>query len=187
MSTPAFAFSSESNERYTPPEIIDAARSVMGSIELDAASCDLANLVVRADRYYTAADDALKLDWVARSVWCNPPYGKVHNQSRAGLFLSKMVAEYTAGHFEEGILLVNAAPSAAWFLPAYRYPVCFTNGRLNFLDHNLVPLTQPTKDNALIYFGDNVDRFIARFNGMVGTVVFSEDWLVRWRERNGRG
>lgn len=171
MTIPTFSFSSESNERYTPPAIISAARRAMGSIDLDAASCEKANQIVEANRYFTAEQDGLSRAWNASSVWCNPPYGKSGTFSMAGLFLKKMIYEYDELHFEQGIILVNACPSAAWFQPAYRFPICFTDGRLKFLDRNLKPLNQPTKDNALIYMGQDVDRFVDVFDGEIGTVV----------------
>ena len=173
MNTPTFSFSSESNERYTPPEVIQAVKSVLGYIDLDAASCEQANRVMGASRYFDIRDNALNQKWIADTVFCNPPYGKVQNKSQAGIFLQKMIDEYRLGHFKQGIILVNACPSSAWFKPAYQFPICFTDGRLCFLDYQLKPLNQPTKDNALIYMGDDIRRFIDVFHGTIGTVMVS--------------
>ncbi len=62
------------DEWYTPAPVIEAARRLMGSIDLDPASCETANQVVKATRYFTISDDALQQDW-SGNVWCNPPFG----------------------------------------------------------------------------------------------------------------
>ncbi len=52
-----------SNEWYTPSYIIEAARQVLGSIDLDPASCALANQTVKAAKYFTVDDDGLAQSW----------------------------------------------------------------------------------------------------------------------------
>jgi hypothetical protein len=47
-----FEHSSESNEHYTPPEVVEAARKLLGAIDLDPFSCALANSVVQATEYF---------------------------------------------------------------------------------------------------------------------------------------
>ena len=62
------------DEWYTPPPIIEAARNLMGSIDLDPASCEAANTVVQAKQYFGINDDALQQHW-GGNLWLNPPYG----------------------------------------------------------------------------------------------------------------
>lgn len=65
-----------SAEWYTPPKYVEAARTVMGGIELDPFSCRLANeMIVRADRYMDKDYDSLRGDvcWQAETAIINPP------------------------------------------------------------------------------------------------------------------
>jgi hypothetical protein len=52
-------------ERYTPAQYIEAARSVMGTIDLDPATSKHAQKTVRAKRFFTAEDDGLARDCMA--------------------------------------------------------------------------------------------------------------------------
>src|SRR5579859_6970510 len=82
------SLSSKSNEWYTPAPYVNAARQVMGGIELDPASCAQANRTVQAARYYSQADNGLAQDWTCRSLWCNPPYGRTAHISNQEIWTS---------------------------------------------------------------------------------------------------
>lgn len=41
--------SSQSNEWFTPARYVEAAREVLGSIDLDPASCEAGNRIVQAE------------------------------------------------------------------------------------------------------------------------------------------
>ena len=62
------------NEWYTPEKYVEAARKVLGKIDLDPASSKPANKIIKATKFYTLADDGLKQPWNGR-LWLNPPYG----------------------------------------------------------------------------------------------------------------
>lgn len=73
--------SADSSEWYTPPEILDPARALLGGIDLDPASSELANRAVCSNKIYTEADDGLSKPWVRFdgrvdeecNVFMNPP------------------------------------------------------------------------------------------------------------------
>ncbi|MFM7854142.1 MAG: DNA N-6-adenine-methyltransferase, partial [Flammeovirgaceae bacterium] len=67
------ANNSGNNEWYTPADIVNKARLVLGSIDTDPASNIIAQQVVLADKYYTSETNGLDKDWCG-SVWMNPPY-----------------------------------------------------------------------------------------------------------------
>lgn len=63
-------------EWYTPPYITNAVAELLGGIELDPASNELANKFVGAQRYFTKEQNSLELDWKAETLWLNHPFSK---------------------------------------------------------------------------------------------------------------
>jgi hypothetical protein len=79
--------SSASTEHYTPQAIVDAATRTLGSIDLDPASCELANTIVQATSFFSEKDNGFRKAWLSRggalsNVFLNPPGGKSDNQER---------------------------------------------------------------------------------------------------------
>lgn len=66
--------SSESWEHPTPQDVVQAARSVMGEIDLDPASSTTFNERIKAKDIFTEFDDGLARNWHGR-VFLNPPGG----------------------------------------------------------------------------------------------------------------
>lgn len=66
--------SSETNEHYTPADIVEASRLALGGIDLDPASCEVANRVVKASRIFTRETNGYGRPWDGR-VFLNPPGG----------------------------------------------------------------------------------------------------------------
>lgn len=75
--------SSNSNEWYTPPRYVEAAREVLGAIDLDPASCETGNRIVRAKAYFAEARNGLVQRWYGR-VFLNPPYGRTGGKEQSG-------------------------------------------------------------------------------------------------------
>lgn len=158
--------SAKSNEHYTPKEITLAARAVMGGIDLDPASCALANENVGAVKYYTKEDDGLIRPWHGR-IWVNPPGGKPTdkvtgkriNRSLSQMFYFKAVEEWQARNAEQvmflGFTLEILRLSQHSELPsALRFPFCILRERTDFLqpvEGKLVAQEDPTHANVVIY------------------------------------
>ena len=97
-------------EWYTPDEYLQAARDVLGRIDLDPASSVMAQEKVRADRFFTIEDNGLRQEWHG-NVWLNPPYA----QPNIALFASKMVAEFRSGRVKAAVMLTHNFTDTKWF------------------------------------------------------------------------
>lgn len=155
------------NEWYTPPEHIAAARAVLGTIDLDPASSEIANRTVKAERFFSIADDGLKQEWAGKRIYMNPPYAQPFIMQ----FVAKLVQEIAGGNVTEAIALTHNYTDTAWFHLAMSRAsaVCFTKGRIGFLSPE-GKRAAPTQGQAFIYFGDNVKGFadvFARFGFVV--------------------
>jgi len=142
-------------ERYTPCEFIEAARAVLGEIDLDPASHPDAQQTVRALRYFTEKDDGLTQEWNGR-VFLNAPY----HRDLAPKFVDKLVAELTAGRVTAAILLTNNCTDTNWFDAAVRVcaGLCFTHGRIEFHVPKCEDV-EPNQGQSFLYFGKDVQRF----------------------------
>ena len=153
-------------EWYTPARYIEAARQVLGTIDLDPASSEAAQFTVRAKHFHSAEDDGLKHEWRGR-VWLNPPYHRALMPD----FVAKLVDAYDAGEVSAAILLTNNATDTEWFQNAARVAqaICFTNGRVKFVNKE-GDFSAPPQGQAFFYFGPDPVKFAAVF-GDIGFVV----------------
>ena len=160
------SLNSGENEWYTPPVYIEAAREAMGSIDLDPASCEVAQANVKAKRHFTIDDNGLDKKW-SGNVWLNPPYSK----ELIGLFAEKVVGE--SSRLKQAIVLVNNATDTAWFhrLASVASAACFIKGRIRFLDKTGSPANTPVQGQVVIYIGPGVDDFRKAFSRF-GVVMF---------------
>lgn len=157
--------SSASDEWYTPPETLELARLVLGGIDLDPASNDLAQRWIQAGTYYTQNDDGLSLPWEGR-VWLNPPYGV-----QTGQWTQKATESLDSGSVTEAIILVRPAAGAAWFQAlSSRFACCTTHKRIRFIDKNGTQQASPVHGNCFFYLGERIQRFREVF-GEIGVVT----------------
>lgn len=154
-------FGTGENEWYTPSGYLTLAREVLGGIDLDPASSDLANETVRAACIHTLEHDGLSKKWGGR-VWMNPPYAQPWIQR----FIEKLVEEYRAGHIEAAIALTHNYTDTAWFHAGAEAAsaICFTRGRIAFVDPD-GKKASPTQGQAFFYFGPDPERFAQVFSG----------------------
>ncbi len=184
-------------EHYTPPDVIEAARDVLGGFELDPASCALANKTVRAARILRREDDGLRHPWRGR-VFCNPPGGKTQGRSNAKLFWEKLLDEWASGETSSAVfvgfnleLLQTAqrrTDGRMASLCPLDLPICVPRERLAFhreREGALVAGNSPTHANVLVFLPDlisdvspQLDRFRTTFEAL-GRVAIPEGMTDR--------
>jgi ParB family chromosome partitioning protein len=154
------AQNSGENEWYTPPQFIESARLVMGSIDTDPASSDIANKVVGASEYFTKEMDGLSQKWRG-NVWMNPPYA----QPLINQFAEAVSQKLESGEIDQAIILVNNATETQWFqrMAGVASAVCFPKSRIKFLDPSGKP-GAPLQGQAIIYFGNCPKLFRQEFS-----------------------
>lgn len=164
---PHVSFNSGNNEWYTPADIIEAARKTMGGIDLDPATSEVAQEVVKANTYYTVETNGLDKPWSGR-VWMNPPYAS----ELISQFVDKLIAELL--NIEQAIVLVNNATETEWFnkLVDKATMVCFPKSRVKFYMPD-GKTGAPLQGQAILYFGDNASAFSNEFRnkGWLASIV----------------
>ena len=152
------------HEWYTPDYILDAARELFwGVIDLDPASSDVANERVKAKRYFTEEQDGIIHDWVANSVFLNPPYGFPQIQD----FCEKLVYEYHCGNVITAVVLTNNSTGTAWsrLLGNNSEGICLLDERVKF--HYKGKFNSlPMQGQVIWYLGDDFDRFNESFRSI---------------------
>jgi hypothetical protein len=193
--------SSESNEHYTPFEVISAAKNLMGGIDLDPASCEVANNTVAAGDYYDKDDDGLSQKWYGR-VFLNPPGGKLRladgkwvpvvkgqkgqgafntHKSSAAVWWSELVRRWIDKEVAEAVFvgftleILRSTQHVPALRSALTFPMCFPRERLCFGG-----ATSPTHANVLVYLPPNassfcIEGFKANFEPL-GEIVIPEGW-----------
>lgn len=154
------ANNSGNNEWYTPVDYIQLARSVMGGIDTDPATSEIANRTVQASTIFTESDNGLSKKWSGR-VWMNPPYA----QPLIADFSEAVSAKYEDGEIEQACILVNNGTETQWFqrMLSASSAVCFPKSRIRFVGPDGVH-GAPLQGQAVLYMGENVEAFISAFS-----------------------
>jgi ParB-like chromosome segregation protein Spo0J len=163
------AHNSGDNEWYTPAKHIELARAVMGGIDTDPASSEVANRTVKATKIFTAQDDGRAQEWTGR-VWMNPPYA----QPLIADFAEAVASKFESGEIEQACVLVNNGTETQWFqrLLSVASAVCFPKSRIKFLDPQGNPSGAPLQGQAIVYMGGRADVFGEHFS-QEGSVLFA--------------
>lgn len=153
-------------EWYTPLYLIEAAKHVLGAIDLDPASSRTANTVVKAYRYYDIRRDGLGRSWwntldVSPSpsrVWLNPPYGR-----GISLWIDKLIDEYTKGHVSAALVLTFGSTETGWYQKLIQFPQCLLKRRVQHWLPDGSKCTGSPRGSVVTYIGPNWNRFVQVF------------------------
>lgn len=173
---PIAQYLSLSNEHYTPPYIIDAARATMGSIDLDPASNSLANTIVQATTYYTINDNGLSKSWHG-NVFLNPPGGTVNGRSNQQIWLEYARCELDKGNAKQLVFISFNIESLRICGSLLRNSlVCIPFNRLRYYSEYQPGVLKEgnwnsknkwtnahTHTSCIYYFGYNSSEFINNF------------------------
>ncbi len=163
--------SSAKQEHYTPSDIVEAARKVMGGIDLDPASCEKANEIVKAAAYCTRENNGLLHPWWGK-VFLNPPGGRefgATGRPNSQLWWPKLVDEWCSGRVEQAIFvgfsieILQSSQSGKGPIPL-DFPFCIPRARTCFLDEQLVPQKDPTHANVIVYLPPTKGRLLTSFD-----------------------
>lgn len=171
----------DSPEWYTPSPFVEAAREVMGGIDLDPASHEEANRTVKAARYFTEAENGLLQPWAGR-VFLNPPGGKdADGKSLVVAFWRKFCEEIVGREMTHGVWigysleqLQTLQLSGALYHPL-ELAICIPRARIAFVENeakraarvaklqaegkNPNGKSQPSHGNYIVYAGPNALAF----------------------------
>jgi hypothetical protein len=170
--------SSATDEHYTTGEWADRVRATLGGIDLDPASCEEANRVVKAARFFTREDNGLAQDWAGR-VYLNAPGGLIRRRSSPVLWWFRLVEDYLVGRVEsamfacfslEQLQRTQQAPEAKRLPVPLDFPVCYPRARVPYLSErggDLVLGEDPTHASAFVLLaplrGRERGRVLRRF------------------------
>jgi len=160
------------SEWFTPDAIADAARRVMGSIDLDPCSTEIANgggrggdghdhAGVRAATFYTKEEDGMALPW-SGNTFLNPPY----SQPGIVAWCGRLTEFHLAGDVPQAVVLVNNATETKWWqnLAVVASAYCFPLHRVDFWhpDRESAPL----QGQSIMYLGtpEGAGKFVPEFS-----------------------
>ncbi len=148
------------NEWYTPERYLRAATHVLGRIDFDPYSDEVANRTVKAKEFFTK-QNPIHSPWpTVKTVFMNPPYGR----GLIDLCVDRFLIEYCRQRFE-AIVLTNNATETQWFqqLLSCSLAACLTNHRIAFVSTDGKKVSGNTRGQTFFYFGKEFELFRIHF------------------------
>lgn len=176
--------------------ILDAVYGLLGEIDLDPLSSDLAQEYVQANHYLTPMDDGFNTEepWSDR-VYCFPPSGMWNYDKKLGRFrlsqsytntgisgpvlaFQKMLASYCQGHLRHGLLYVNNLEIIRMDQRTLDFPVCIPSFRPRLIRYDGEKMEhRDSEAGVFIHFPDpervteSIEDFMALFERFGRVIV----------------
>lgn len=154
------AHNSGNNEWYTPQWLIDKVKYVLGEIDIDPASNEVAQQRIGAKVFYTKDNSGLDKEWHG-SLFMNPPHGSALIKP----FCAKLKQEVKEGRVDSFITLTNNATETAWFrdIAEVSDVLCFLDKRVRFVSPDGLPGKQPLQGQAIAFRWGSSPECMYRF------------------------
>lgn len=140
----------EDIELITSRDLVCAANEVMGNIDLDVASSDIANKYVGADAYFTPKDDGLnEKTWYGKVYLFSPPGAYFWDEknfkwkrtrstakslrSSHAVWFSKLYKSWLKDEIEQGIFFCNCPDMLRYDQKIFDFPICIPRTSPNLL------------------------------------------------------
>lgn len=152
--------STRTDSWFTPIDIIKRSRAVLGLIDLDPASCEEANQRIVATRIIDKLENGLHADWFMAgapiAVFCNPPGGKLGNQSKTVLFWQRLMELRNNHHLMHAIFMCFSLEAMQTTQKdghnsVCEFPICIPKRRIAFDKPDGTPGAAPSHSNAIVY------------------------------------
>ena len=164
---------------YPTPQLIDRARTVMGSIDFDPTSDPVQQVLVNATSVPTIEINPLQEHWHG-NVWVSPK-GAVRD---CRVWLNKTINEYRGGYINSFIYFCSASELLRASPVLWDYPVCIPFKRVKQLraTPSGFESVSPSTWNLLVY-GPPVDQALSDIDKItlfyntfrdVGRVIYNE-------------
>lgn len=156
--------SSRSDEWNTPKYLIDMVCDVIGPIELDPASDATANCTVQAEKIITKEQDGLVTPWGnPKTIFLNPPGGKIGNRSKAQLFWDRLLDSTFEQAIFMGFSLEQLQTTQRSRQSILDFPFCVPSKRIRFISPN-GKFNAPSHSNVIAYIGHFPIKFYDVFS-----------------------
>jgi len=154
--------SSLSDEWGTPSYLVEMAREVLGTIELDPCSTSQWNMTVKANEF---SSSSLYTQWCTepKSIFINPPGGKIGNRSLTAMFWHALCEHLRKELIEHaiwmGFSLEQLAISQSYDdFKMINYPICIPTKRIKFDYQPGISGIAPSHSNFILYIPGCINR-----------------------------